>query len=467
MSDHRRASARATEPVARSRSAELTLLVLSWIVTSSFYALAWVGAVGHLPPRLWLFLAGLITISLGMHLAIRRLAPASSQVLLPIATLLNGIGYVEIARWDPAEAAYQSLWFLVSGVALVVTLALVRRVRDLDRYRYLTLVGAVGLLLLPLVPGLGISVGGARLWIGLGPISFQPIEIAKILLAFFFASYFAANTPMLSTPTQRIGRFLVVPPRALLPVLVAWGFAIAVLGVEDDIGFAMLLFALFLALLWVSTGRKTYVVLGGALFVAGAGIAARYFSQVHVRVGLWLDPWSSANFAFSHQLAYGWFSLAAGGVTGTGLGLGQSGTIPEVTSDMIFAAIGEELGLIGILAVLGLFVLFVGEGFRIAQRATSPYVRLAATGLTTVVGLQAFFIAAGVLRILPFTGITLPFMAYGGSSLVANYIIVALLLRISDENAAPRGGGELRRGAHLRSKRSSTSASQSTGATTG
>ncbi len=467
MSRRRRASASVTEPEVRSRSAELTLLLLAWVVVTTFYVLAWVGAVGHLPPRLWAFLAGLIAISLGMHVAVRRLAPNSSQVLVPIATLLNGIGYVEIARWDPTEAAFQSLWFLVSGVALVVTLAVVRRVRDLDRYRYLTLLVAGGLLLLPLVPGLGISVGGARLWIGLGPISFQPIEVAKILLVFFFASYFAANASLLSTPTQRIGRHLVVPPRALLPVLIAWGFAIAVLGVEDDIGFAMLLFALFMAMLWLTTGRLTYIGLGLGLFALGAAIAARYFSQVHVRVSLWLNPWSAANFSFSHQLAYGWFSLAAGGVFGTGLGLGQSGTIPEVTSDMIFAAIGEELGLLGIIAVLGLFVLFIGEGFRIAQRARSTYVRLAAAGLTTVVGLQAFFIAAGVLRILPFTGITLPFMAYGGSSLVANYIIVALLLRISDENAAPRAGGELRRVPQVGSAADSTSASHSTGATTG
>ncbi len=310
--------------------------------------------------------------------------------------------------------------------------------------------GAIGLLLLPLVPGLGLNVGGARLWIGLGPITFQPVEIAKILLAFFFASYFAANRELLSTPTQRIGRRLIVPPKTLLPILVAWGFAIAVLGVENDVGFAMLLFALFMAMLWVTTGLKTYVAFGVALFAGGAFVAVRLFSQVHARISLWIDPWSASNFAFSHQLAYGWFSLAAGGVTGTGLGLGQSGTIPDVTSDMIFAAIGEELGFVGVIVVLSLFALFVGEGFRIAQRAHSDFVRLAATALSAVVGLQAFFIMAGVLRITPFTGITLPFMAYGGSSLVANYIIVALLLRISHENNTEVRGGEIRRVAFTR-----------------
>ena len=418
-------------------------MVLAWVITTSFYVLASLGSQGHMPHRLWVFLGAMVTISLGMHIAIRHYAPRSSQVLLPIATLLNGIGYVEIARWDTSQATYQSLWFLVSALVVIATLKVVRHVKDLDRYRYLTLASAVVLLLLPLVPGLGVSIYGARLWVALGPISFQPVEIAKILLAFFFASYFAANRELLSTPTQRLGRRLIVPPRTLLPILVAWIAAMGILAVENDIGFALLLFALFLALLWVATGLKTYVVLGLALFAGGSLLAANFFPQVQARVSLWLDPWSAANFNFSQQLAYGWYSLAAGGVAGTGLGLGQSGTVPDITSDMIFAAVGEELGLLGVLLVLALFALFVGEGFRIAQRAHSDYVRLAAVALTATVGIQAFVIMAGIVRLLPFTGITLPFMAYGGSSLVANYFIVALLLRISDENNIERRGGEV------------------------
>ncbi len=418
-------------------------MVLAWVIITSFYILASLGSQGHMPHRLWFFLAAMVTISLGMHIAIRHYAPRSSQVLLPIATLLNGIGYVEIARWNSSQATYQSLWFLVSAIVVIVTLKLVRHVKDLDRYRYVTLTSAVALLLLPLVPGLGVSIYGARLWVALGPISFQPVEIAKILLAFFFASYFAANRELLSTPTQRLGHRLIVPPRTLIPILVAWIAAMGILAVENDIGFALLLFALFLALLWVATGLKTYVVLGLGLFAGGSLLAANFFPQVQARVSLWLDPWSAANFNYSHQLAYGWYSLAAGGVTGTGLGLGQSGTVPEITSDMIFAAVGEELGLLGILLVLALFALFVGEGFRIAQRAHSDYVRLAAVALAATVGIQAFVIMAGIVRLLPFTGITLPFMAYGGSSLVANYFIVALLLRISDENHTERHGGEV------------------------
>jgi cell division protein FtsW (lipid II flippase) len=234
-----------------------------------------------------------------------------------------------------------------------------------------------------------------------------------------------------------------VPPKVLVPIFFAWGISIAILGAENDLGFAILIFALFVALLWVTTGLRSYVALGLGLLVGGAFIADKLFSQVQIRVSEWLDPWTVANLNLSHQLVDGWFSIAAGGITGVGLGLGQSGNIPYITSDMIFAAVAEELGFIGIVLVLCLFGSFVGEGFRIAQRATSDFVRLTATGLSALIGFQAFFIMAGVLRLLPFTGITLPFMAYGGNSLIANYLIAAILLRISDEGNTERHGGEI------------------------
>jgi peptidoglycan glycosyltransferase len=422
-------------------------MALAWIITTAFYVLASLGAQGKMPDRFGFFLGGMILISLMMHFAVARWAPNSSQVLLPIATLLNGIGYVEIARWDPPLARSQSIWFLASALALAFTLKVVRHVRDLDRYRYLTLVVAIGLLVAPLLPHVGKTVNGARLWIDVGPYAFQPVEFSKILLIFFFASYFAANRELLTIPTQRIGPARFVPPKVLVPILAAWGLSIAILGAENDLGFAILIFALFIALLWVATGLKSYVVLGVGLLVGGAFIADQLFHQVQSRVSEWLDPWSAVNFNFSHQLAYGWFSIAAGGVTGTGLGLGQGGYvgggIPYITSDMIFAAIAEELGFLGIILVLCLFAAFVGEGFRIAQRASSDFVRLTATGLTALLGFQAFFIMAGILRLLPFTGITLPFMAYGANSLIANYLVVAILLRISDEGNTEKRGGEI------------------------
>ena len=207
----------------------------------------------------------------------------------------------------------------------------------------------------------------------LGPLSFQPVEIAKILLVFFFASYFAANRELFSTPTQRIGRLQIVPPKTLLPILFAWGFSMAILGAENDIGFAMLLFALFMSMLWVTTGLKSYVVLGIGLFAGGMYVAARYFSQVHARISVWLNPWVDCVNAGVHncQIAWGWYSLADGGITGTGLGLGPlDGKIPDLTSDMIASAIGQELGFLGIILIVCLFATFVGEGFHIAQHAT-------------------------------------------------------------------------------------------------
>ncbi|MBU6514442.1 MAG: FtsW/RodA/SpoVE family cell cycle protein [Acidobacteriota bacterium] len=448
MARHRRGGAATLAAPAparesHSRSTELGLMFLAWVIVTAFYVLMSLATKGHVPARLDVFLGVVISVSLAMHVAIRRYAPRASQVLLPVATLLNGIGYVEIARWDPTEAGYQSLWFVVSALIVVVTLKLVKSIRDLDRYRYLTLAAAMALMLAPLTPHFGRNINGARLWLALGPLSFQPIEVAKILLVFFFASYFAANRELLSTPTQRFAGRLIVPPKVLVPILVAWGVALLILGGENDIGFAMMLFALFFAMLWVTTGLKSYLALGLALFAGGAVIADQLFSQVQARVSFWLDPWSATNFYHSSQLALGWFSLAAGGVAGTGLGLGQSGNIPAITSDMIFAALGEELGFVGIILILSLFAVFVGEGFRIAQRSHSDFVRLTATGLTATIGLQSFFIMAGILRLIPFTGITLPFVAYGGSSLFANYLIVALLLRISHENAQQRRGGEV------------------------
>jgi cell division protein FtsW (lipid II flippase) len=269
-----------------------------------------------------------------------------------------------------------------------------------------------------------------------GSLSFQPIEFSKILLCIYFASYFAENKEMLTIPTAQIGNRLFLDPRPLIPILVAWGAAMAIIGLEDDIGFAALLFVLFIGLLWVATGRVGYLVLGLVLFGVGAYIAARYFGQVHFRVEQWQNPWPSTAKPGLTQIAAAQYGLGTGGVGGTGLGFDHyAGFIPELTSDMIFAAIGTEMGLIGGAAVVVAFVLLVGAGFRVAQTARSDFSRLMATGLVLILGFQAFFIMAGVVRLLPFTGITLPFVAYGGSSLLANYVLIALLLRISDEGA--------------------------------
>jgi cell division protein FtsW (lipid II flippase) len=417
------------------RRTELGLLLFASLLIVALYVIAVLGQKSKIPDNIGAFLGVVLGLALLAHMANRWLAPNANAVILPLAVLLNGLGYVVIARWDPGQAKGQAAWAALGIVLYVLTLLVVRYSRDLERYRYLLLLVAGIFLVAPLFFS---PIGGARLWVHYGNLSFQPIEFSKILLCIYFASYFAENKEMLTIPTAQLGNRLFLDPRPLIPILVAWGAAMAVIGLEDDIGFAALLFVLFIGLLWVATGRVGYLVLGLVLFGVGAYIAARYFGQVHLRVTEWQNPWPTATNqnAGGYQLSQGWYSMGTGGVGGTGLGFDHwAQVIPELTSDMIFAAIGTEMGLVGCVAVVMAFILLVGSGFRVAQTARSDFSRLMATGLTLILGFQAFFIMAGVVRLLPFTGITLPFVAYGGSSLLANYVLIALMLRISDEGA--------------------------------
>ncbi len=403
------------------------------------YVLAAAGTTAKIPGDLGPFLAIVIGLALAAHIANRLYAPDANPVLLPLVSLLNGLGYVMIARIGPPHfATAQAGWTAVGVGAYIVTLIVVRRTRDLDRYRYLLLLAAVVLMLSPLIPHVGSSVSTVdstvKLWVRIGPISGQPVELAKLALCIFFASYFAEKRELLSVPTYRLGNRLILDPRPLGPILLAWGFAMLVLGAERDIGFALLIFVLFISMLWLATGRSLYVIVGLILFAVGALVASHLFSQVDARVENWLHPWSRVNLVGgSDQLVQGIYGLGTGGLTGTGLGFGLLGYIPEVNSDYIFAAFGTEMGLLGTTLIVFSFVLIVGAGLRIAQTARSEFAKLLAAGLTVIIGLQAFFIMAGIVRLLPLTGITLPFMAYGGSSLVANYILIALLMRVSDE----------------------------------
>jgi cell division protein FtsW (lipid II flippase) len=420
------------------RRTELGLLVFADVITVVLYVVAELGAKNRIPGHLGPLLAVILGISMVGHLANRWLVPYANAVVLPIAALLNGIGYVVIVRWTPPAAKSQATWAALGMVLYVVTLVVVRHSRDLDRYRYLLLLLAVFLLVAPLLPGIGLDLGGARLWIHFGSVEFQPIEVAKVILCVFFASYFAENKELLSIPTARLGNRLFIDPRPLVPILVAWGIAMLIIGVENDIGFAMLIFAMFIALLWVTTGRWAYILLGILLFAAGATVAAHLFPQVHERVSIWLNPWATPT-GSGFQIVQSAIAMAHGGIGGAGLGLDPTfgGLAPTtVTSDLIFVSIADEMGFIGAAAVVIAFLLLVGAGLRIAQTARSDFSKLVATGLTLIVGLQAFFIMAGVLRILPFTGITLPFVAAGGSSLVANYVLIALLMRISQEGSS-------------------------------
>lgn len=420
------------------RNTELSLIVLGVLITGGAYTLASLGRTASLPANIGPFLAVVFALLVTAHLFTRRLAPAADGVLLPLAGLLNGIGYVFIARIDEDLAGLQATWTAVAIGAYIATLFIVRRARDLQRYRYTLMAVGLVLLLLPLVPGIGREINGARIWASVGPVNFQPGEFAKIVLAVFFASYLVERRELLGMVTWPRFRPVLPDPKHLGPLLLAWGVSLLVMTAEKDLGSSLLFFALFILLLWVATERVAYLGVGGALFGAGTWFAWTSFSHVRDRITIWLNPWQdSADRGF--QVIQSWFALAWGGIGGTGLGLGNPERIPVVTTDFIFAAIGEELGLFGSAGIIIAFVLMVGAGLHTAVRADAPFEKLLAAGLTILLGVQSFIIMAGVTRLLPLTGVTLPFVSYGGSSLVANYVLLALLVRVSDDTGRRLG----------------------------
>jgi cell division protein FtsW (lipid II flippase) len=416
------------------RNTELGLLLLGAIAIVGTYVLASLGTTASLPVNIVPFLGIVLALLLGAHVATRRLAPDADGTLLAIAGLLNGVGYVFIARLDEDLAGLQATWTALGIGAYVGTLLVVRNTRMLERYRYTFMLVGLGLLLLPLVPGIGQAKFGARIWVEIGPVSFQPGEFAKIALATFFAAYLVEKRELLAVASWRVGPLMLPDPKYFGPVLLAWGVSLLVMTAETDLGSSLLFFALFLVLLWVATERMTYFVVGTSLFAVGSWFAWSRFAHVQDRVTVWLNPWRPDLIRDeAYQPVQALYALADGGVIGTGPGLGTPDIIPAAPTDFIFAVIGEELGLAGAAAVIGAYLLLVGAGLRIAGRATNPFDKLLATGLSTLMGIQAFLIMGGVLRLLPLTGVTLPFLSYGGSSLLANYVLIALLVRISDQ----------------------------------
>jgi len=427
------ASAAGPEAAAR-RSTELGLVVLAVILAAGGYVLTALAKGARLPADLAPFAAGAAGLAVVAHLAVRRFAPRADGTLLGLAVLLNGIGFVTIARLDPDLARYQSLWTAVGVAAFVITLRAVQRIRDLERYRYTFALVGIGSLLIPAVPGIGREINGARLWVQLGPLNFQPGEAAKVALVIFLAAYLVEKRELLSTPTWRVGPVMLPDPKHFAPLLLAWGSSILVMVREKDLGSSLLFFAVFLAMLYMATARASYLGVGAVLFAIGATIAYQIFGHVRERVTTWVNPWPLAQDQ-GFQLVQALFAFGSGGLAGTGLGLGSPGSIPNASTDFVFAAIGEELGLLGTTAVVLVYLLLVGVGFRIALKADQPFLKLLAAGLTTMLGVQTFIILGGVTRLIPLTGITMPFVSYGGSSLLANFVILALLLRISDEVA--------------------------------
>lgn len=377
-----------------------------------------------------------------MLLAFRRWIPGTSRLLLPLVGLITAVGSVEVFRIDPDLGRLQRWWLLLAAVIGVATTRLLHRrgVESLRRFRYLFLLGALVLLALPLLPGSlpigGNTVNGSRLWVkvtlGDRSLSFQPGEGAKVLIVVFLASYLAERRRALAAMPRMIGPLHLPEPRQLLPVLLAFAVAFMVLVYQRDLGASLLLFVVFVLLIYAATERTTYLGAGLVLAVTGAVAAARFFSHVTVRVEGWLRPF--ADYAGGgYQVAQGVFALAEGGLVGTGLGNGSPYLIPAAATDYVFIAVVEETGVAGGLALLAAYALLIATGFGIALRAGNAFRTLLAAGLTAVLAVQTLLIVAGVLRMLPLTGITLPFASYGGSSLLANFVIVALLARVAHE----------------------------------
>jgi cell division protein FtsW (lipid II flippase) len=412
----------------------LWLLILAIAASVLAYALQGLGLHGEVPKDLAVYGALFAGAAIAGWLAIRRLAASADPALYPVAVLLGGLGLAmlfrlmdERGRVDIAQD--QAIWLLIGLAVFAVTLWLIRDIRQLDAYTYTIGLTAIVLLLLPIVPGIGYEINGARLWVNVGFVQFQPAEVGRILIVIFLASYLSQRQELLAAG---IGRFGLPRIKDMGPLLLAWGASLAVLLLERDMGASLLLFGVFVVMIWVATGRAGYLLIGVVLFAIAAYIGWLALPHIQERVVIWfhaLDP-KNVN-GIGYQLAQGWFAFASGGMVGTGLGQGSPTLIPYVGSDFILAAFGEELGMIGVASILLCYLVLIGRGLRVGIERADAFGKLLAVGLTTVIGLQVFTIAAGVLRLIPLTGVPLPLVSYGGTSRVASFVTLALLVRAS------------------------------------
>jgi cell division protein FtsW (lipid II flippase) len=431
------------------RRLELQLLIFAIVIAMAAYASLSLAQDAVLSTGVLTYGGSLAALFLTAHLVVRRLAPAADPLLLPLAALINGIGVVVVRRLDYAykaarpdadqNAPQQLLWTAVGIAVFVAVLLIIRDHRSLDRYRYTLMAIGLALLMLPALPGVGTTINGARLWVRVGPISIQPSEFAKITLIVFFASYLVAKREVLSLATRRVLGLHLPRARDLGPVLLAWLASLAVLVREKDLGTSLLFFGAFLVMLYIATERTSWLLIGLGLFASGAFMAYQLFGHVRIRFDTWLHPFADPDDA-GFQLTQSLFGLATGGLFGKGLGQGRPEEVPFARTDFIFAAVGEELGLIGVGALLVLYLFMVTRGLRTALGVRDEFGKLLAAGLSFSLALQIFVVVGGVTRLIPLTGLTLPFLSYGGSSLVANYALIALLLRISDSGRTPTPG---------------------------
>jgi cell division protein FtsW (lipid II flippase) len=430
------------QAVAGTRNRELSLLILGLIVGGAALALVALAREDGQAAVAAPFITILAVSYIAAHLVIRRFAPRANPLILPLAGVVNALGVTAIFRLSDYErykdtATAQLTWTLVGIACFIGTLLLVRDAQSLARFKYIFGFAGVGLMLLPLMPGIGREINGAQLWVDMGPINFQPGELAKIALVIFFAGYLAERKELLSIASRRVLGMHVPDIKHFGPLLVMWGLSLAVMFYLKDLGSSLLFFSIFLVMLYIATARLIYVAVGGGLFAIGAYIGYQTFTHVQARVQVWMDVFNP-KFVNDEgfQLAQSLFALSSGGLFGTGLGQGRPDLIPAAHTDFVFAVLGQELGLMGAGAIVLCFLLMMGQGFRIAITHRDDFGQLLAAGLTTILGVQTFIILGGVTRLLPLTGITLPFVSYGGSSLLSNFILIALLVRLSDQTAS-------------------------------
>lgn len=421
------------------RNTELVLLVIAIAIVLLAYADVGFAISSSLPLDFVTIGGGFAAVAFAFHLILRWKAAYADPILLPIVTLLNGLGVVMVHRIDlapgsPHAAPKQLMWTAVGVAAAVALLFVVPDHRRLRRYTFIFGLAGVTLLLMPLLPVIGRNINGSRVWIGLGGFSFQPSELSKILITIFFASYLVQTRDALSLVGRRVLGLPLPRARDMGPILIAWIASLGVLVFESDLGMSLLFFGLFVGMLYVATERRSWIIIGLGLFLAGSYVAYLLFAHFQERVSLWLDPFQVG---MSDQIAKGLMGMAAGGMFGTGLGQGH----PELTyfanSDFIIPSFGEELGLVGLFAILVLYGLIVERGLRAGIASRDGFGKLLATGLAFSMALQVFVIVGGVTRVIPLTGLTTPFLSAGGSSLLANWMIVALLLRITDQARRP------------------------------
>jgi cell division protein FtsW (lipid II flippase) len=422
------------------RNRELALLVFAFAINGSAIALVQLGALGAIDWTFLVYCGGLTALVIALHILLRLRARAADPFVVPIATLLTGLGLAMIYRLDlqwerhgwEAYSTRQLAWAAIALIAAILVVMFLHNYRVLFRYTYIFGFIGIVLLVLPVIPGLS-GGGNADVWVDLGFFTFQPGELAKIALAIFFAGYLVRTRESLtSTGTRFLG---MTWPRAreLGPLLVIWLISLGIIVLQRDLGTGVLIFGMFVAMLYVATGKTSWVLIGVVLAVSGAFLASRILPYVGARFTNWLDAFNPElmdNSSF--QLVNGIFGMANGGLLGTGLGQGRPYLTPVAESDYILPALGEELGLIGVFAILCLYMVFTSRGIRIGLAGQDDFGKLLATGLSFTIALQVFIMVGGVTRLIPLTGLTTPFLAAGGSSLVANWIIVALLLRISD-----------------------------------